>query len=140
MTTCRRGRAPSGSFVDSACAYGPTIFENMSRAYLRDELFVFSDEVRRTDFFKRYSDRHGTYDVAHTFCQPSARMIAPRVPAFSRRFTRALRGRGQARARRATADREGEVRSLRPALAAVLTTCEVCDSRPATRCRNSGSG
>jgi hypothetical protein len=52
-------------FVDSLCAYHPAIFENMSRAYLKDELFPFSEEVQRTDFFKRHSDRRGTYDVAH---------------------------------------------------------------------------
>ena len=52
-------------FIDSLCAYHPTIFQHISREYLRNEVFVFSDEVRNTDFFKHYSDRQGTYDVAH---------------------------------------------------------------------------
>lgn len=52
-------------FIDSVCAYHPTIFEQISRDYLKNEVFVFSDEVRNTDFFKRYSARQGTYDVAH---------------------------------------------------------------------------
>ena len=52
-------------FIDSLCAYHPTIFQHISREYLRNEVFVFSDEVRNTDFFRHYSDRQGTYDVAH---------------------------------------------------------------------------
>ncbi|HEX5944104.1 MAG TPA: hypothetical protein VFY66_17605, partial [Anaerolineales bacterium] len=52
-------------FIDSLCAYHPTIFQHISKEYLRNEVFVFSDEVRNTDFFKHYSDRQGTYDVAH---------------------------------------------------------------------------
>jgi len=52
-------------FIDSLCAYHGTIFEQMSRDYLRDDVFVFSDEVRNTSFFKDCSERRGTYDVAH---------------------------------------------------------------------------
>jgi len=52
-------------FIDSLCAYHPTIFSHLSRDFLRDEVFVFSDEVRNTEFFKKYSDLRGTYDVAH---------------------------------------------------------------------------
>jgi hypothetical protein len=52
-------------FIDSVCAYHATIFKQMCKNYLRNEVFVFSDEVRNTDFFKRYSSRRGTYDVAH---------------------------------------------------------------------------
>jgi len=52
-------------FIDSICAYHATIFEQMSRDYLRDEVFLFNDEVRNTSFFKKYSNRQGTYDVAH---------------------------------------------------------------------------
>ncbi len=52
-------------FIDSVCAYHKTIFEQMSKDYLKNEVFVFNEEVRSTDFFKRYSSERGTYDVAH---------------------------------------------------------------------------
>ena len=52
-------------FIDSICAYHRTIFEQMSSQCLKNELFVFSDEVRGTWAFQEYSDRQGTYDVAH---------------------------------------------------------------------------
>jgi hypothetical protein len=52
-------------FIDSVCAYHPSIFQNMSKKYLRDRVFVFNDEVRNTDHFKKYSSLRGTYDVAH---------------------------------------------------------------------------
>jgi len=52
-------------FIDSVCAYHPTIFKEMSKNYLKNDVFVFSDEVRNTEFFKKYSNRKGTYDVAH---------------------------------------------------------------------------
>lgn len=52
-------------YIDSIAAYHRTIFERMSRDYLRKEVFVFSNEVRNTDFYKKYSDMQGTYDIAH---------------------------------------------------------------------------
>ncbi len=52
-------------FIDSVCAYHASIFERMSATYLRNNVFVFSEEVRETEFFKRFSERRGTYDVAH---------------------------------------------------------------------------
>jgi hypothetical protein len=52
-------------FVDSLCAYHQAIFAGMSRTYLREQVFVFSDDVLNTDCFKHYSDLQGTYDVAH---------------------------------------------------------------------------
>lgn len=52
-------------FIDSVCAYHASIFQRMSRDYLRDEVFVFNDEVQNTSFFREYSSRQGTYDVAH---------------------------------------------------------------------------
>lgn len=52
-------------FIDSLCAYHATIFEHISKKYLKDEVFLFSDEVQNTDFFEQYRDRQGTYDVAH---------------------------------------------------------------------------
>lgn len=53
------------AFIDSVCAYSYSIFERMSARYLQNELFVFNDEVRNTGFFKTYSERRGTYDIAH---------------------------------------------------------------------------
>ena len=52
-------------FIDSLCAYHPTIFAYMSKYYLKNDVFAFSDEVQNTDFFKKHSDRQGSYDVAH---------------------------------------------------------------------------
>ena len=52
-------------FIDSICSYHRTIFEQMSSHCLKNELFVFSDEVRETRAYQEYSDRQGTYDVAH---------------------------------------------------------------------------
>lgn len=52
-------------FVDSVCAYNTSTFERMSANYLKSEIFVFGEEVRNTDFFKAYSARRGTYNVAH---------------------------------------------------------------------------
>ena len=37
----------------------------MRASCLREEVFAFSDEVRNTKFFREYSSRRGTYDVAH---------------------------------------------------------------------------
>jgi hypothetical protein len=51
-------------FIDSVCAYHPAIFNGMSAVRLRDR-FGFSEEVRRTDLFRRCEDRQGTYDIAH---------------------------------------------------------------------------
>ncbi len=52
-------------FIDSVCAYHPSIFQHLSANQLKNDVFVFGDEVRSTDFFKAYSGRRGTYDVAH---------------------------------------------------------------------------
>ena len=52
-------------FIDSLCAYQPSIFNGISAKYLREELFVFSREVQNTAFFREYCARQGTYDVAH---------------------------------------------------------------------------
>jgi hypothetical protein len=52
-------------FIDSVCAYHPSIFQHLSANHLKNDVFVFGDEVRSTDFFKAYSGRRGTYDVAH---------------------------------------------------------------------------
>ena len=51
-------------FIDSVCAYHPAIFNGMSAARLKS-LFRFSEEVRRTDMFRRLEDCQGTYDIAH---------------------------------------------------------------------------
>lgn len=52
-------------FIDSMCAYHPSIFNRMSGNALKNEAFVFSKEVRNTSAFKRHSARQGAYDVAH---------------------------------------------------------------------------
>ena len=46
------------------CAYHAAIFNGMSGMRLKDR-FRFSEEVRRTNLFRRCEDRQGTYDVAH---------------------------------------------------------------------------
>jgi hypothetical protein len=46
------------------CAYNTAIFARMSRAHLKS-VFEFSDEVKRLEAYKRYSDLRGLYDVAH---------------------------------------------------------------------------
>tara|TARA_Y100000592_G_scaffold81132_1_gene128537 strand:+ start:1709 stop:2887 length:1179 start_codon:yes stop_codon:yes gene_type:complete len=50
---------------DSVCAYHTSIFEKMSKDFLLNDVFEFSDHVKNTDLFKRMEDRQGTYDIAH---------------------------------------------------------------------------
>jgi hypothetical protein len=52
-------------YIDSVCAYHGSIFEHMSANDLKNDVFVFSEAVRATDCYKYYSERRGTYDVAH---------------------------------------------------------------------------
>lgn len=51
-------------WFDSVCAYHPSIFQKMSKEHLLD-IFEFSDEVKQTDSYKYWSDKQGTYDIAH---------------------------------------------------------------------------
>jgi hypothetical protein len=51
-------------FFDSLCAYHESIFEPMSKEYLK-YVFEFSDEVKNLDFYKRLEDKQGTYDISH---------------------------------------------------------------------------
>lgn len=51
-------------YFDSVCAYSSSIFEPMRRQDLL-EVFQFSDEVKRTEAYKFWSDIQGTYDIAH---------------------------------------------------------------------------
>jgi hypothetical protein len=51
-------------FFDSVCAYSSTIFAPMSRDYLL-KVFEFSDEVKETESYKYWSNKKGTYDIAH---------------------------------------------------------------------------
>ena len=51
-------------FIDSVCAYHKAIFNGMSARRLRQR-FRFSEEVRRTEMYRRLEDRQGTYDIAH---------------------------------------------------------------------------
>ena len=48
----------------NGCAYNTAIFARMSRAHLQ-HVFEFSDEVKRLEAYRRYSDLQGLYDVAH---------------------------------------------------------------------------
>jgi hypothetical protein len=48
----------------NGCAYNTAIFASLSRSHLKD-VFEFSDEVKRLEAYKRYSDMQGLYDVAH---------------------------------------------------------------------------
>lgn len=51
-------------FFDSVCAYGSDIYNKMSKNFLL-EVFEFSDEVKNTEVYKYWSNKQGTYDVAH---------------------------------------------------------------------------
>lgn len=51
--------------IDSVCAYHTSVFKNMSKDYLLNEVFEFSDHVKSTDLYKRMEDKQGTYDIAH---------------------------------------------------------------------------
>ena len=48
----------------NGCAYNKAIFARMSKSHLKS-LCEFSDEVKRLEAYKRYSDMQGLYDVAH---------------------------------------------------------------------------
>jgi len=50
---------------DSVCAYHPSIFEKMSKDYLLNDVFEFSDHVKNSSLYKRLEDKQGTYDIAH---------------------------------------------------------------------------
>lgn len=52
-------------FIDSVCAYHPSIFEHMDAKWQIEEVFEFSDEVKNSDVYKRAEDKQGTYDIAH---------------------------------------------------------------------------
>lgn len=51
-------------FFDSVCAYSEAIFNPMSKKHLL-EVFEFSDKVKETEAYKYWSNRKGTYDIAH---------------------------------------------------------------------------
>lgn len=51
-------------YFDSVCAYSEHIFKPMSKTHLL-EVFEFSDEVKSTDAYKFWSDKQGTYNIAH---------------------------------------------------------------------------
>jgi hypothetical protein len=48
----------------NGCAYNKNIFTRMSRSHLK-RVFEFSDDVKRLEVYRRYSDMQGLYDVAH---------------------------------------------------------------------------
>lgn len=48
----------------NSCSFNAAIFPRMSRRHLQ-ELCEFSDEVKRLEAYKRFSDLQGLYDVAH---------------------------------------------------------------------------
>jgi hypothetical protein len=48
----------------NGCAYNNAVFSRMSKRHFKS-LFEFSDEVKRLEAYKRYSDMQGLYDVAH---------------------------------------------------------------------------
>lgn len=51
-------------FFDSLSAYSDEVFKPMDRNHLL-KIFEFSDEVKETDAYKYWSNRAGTYDIAH---------------------------------------------------------------------------
>jgi hypothetical protein len=51
-------------FFDSLSAYNDSVFEPMSKDHLL-KVFEFSDEVKETAAYKYWSERAGTYDIAH---------------------------------------------------------------------------
>ncbi len=51
--------------IDSLCCYSPHIFEKYSRKKMIEDYFVFSDEVKNSDLYKRMEDNQGKYVVAH---------------------------------------------------------------------------
>lgn len=57
-------RYKSPVFFDSLSAYNDSVFLPMKREHLL-EVFEFSDEVKATAAYKYWSERAGTYDIAH---------------------------------------------------------------------------
>jgi hypothetical protein len=51
-------------FFDSLSAYNDSVFEPMDRDHLL-KVFEFSDEVKNTEAYKYWSNKAGTYDIAH---------------------------------------------------------------------------
>lgn len=51
-------------YFDSVCAYSKHVFSKQSKQHLL-EIFELSDEVKETEAYKYWSDRQGTYDIAH---------------------------------------------------------------------------
>lgn len=51
-------------FFESLSAYNDSVFFPMKKEHLL-EVFEFSDEVKETPAYKYWSDRAGTYDIAH---------------------------------------------------------------------------
>ena len=51
-------------FFDSLSAYSDSVYEPMNKEHLL-KVFEFSDEVKETDAYKYWSNRAGTYDIAH---------------------------------------------------------------------------
>ena len=51
-------------YFDSVCAYSEHIFTPMSKPHLL-KVFEFSDEVKNTEAYKFWSERNGTYNIAH---------------------------------------------------------------------------
>jgi len=48
----------------NGCLFNPAIFARLSKSHLKS-LCEFSDEVKRLECYRRYSDMRGLYDVAH---------------------------------------------------------------------------
>jgi len=55
---------PHPVFYDSLSAYNDSVFEPMDKDHLL-KVFEFSDQVKETAAYKYWSDRAGTYDIAH---------------------------------------------------------------------------
>ena len=51
-------------FFDSVCAYNKAMFDGMNKDFLLN-LFEFNDYVKSLDSYKKWSDKAGTYDIAH---------------------------------------------------------------------------
>jgi hypothetical protein len=51
--------------IDSLCCYHPSIFTRYCRDKMRNDYFLFSEEVRNSDLYKRMEDKQGTYHIAH---------------------------------------------------------------------------
>ena len=57
-------RHASPIFFDSLAAYSDDVFKHMNKKHLI-KIFELSDEVKDTDAYKYWSERAGTYDIAH---------------------------------------------------------------------------